>query len=86
MIPFPVTVDDIDPGSSVHNHNGYPTTAMFHSFTLGSGPTNGVGTGNSIRDTNDLTVRSTRSRDGAATGAAWSPGSSSGTIRHFTNS
>lgn len=83
VIPFPVTVDDIDSGLSVHNHNGYPTTAMFHSFTLGSGPTNGTGNGNSIRDTNDRTVRSTRSRDGtppAATSA--SPGSSSGMIRH----
>ena len=70
VIPFPVTVDDIDSGLSVHNHNGYPTTAMCHSFTLGSGPTNGVGNGNSIDDTNDRTTDSTRSREGAAAAGA----------------
>jgi len=87
VIPFPVTVDDIDSGLSVHNHNGYPTTAMCHSFTLGSGPTNGVGNGNSIDDTNDRTTDSTRSREGAAAaGASASPGSCSGMIRHSRRS
>ena len=45
VTPYPVTVESIDAGVSVHSHSAYPTTAMFHSFTLGSGPKRGVASG-----------------------------------------
>ena len=78
VMPYPLTDESIEAGVSVHSHSGYPTTAMFHSFALGSGPTDGVGTGTSKRATRERTNVSTSARVGAAAEAVGAVGAALG--------